>query len=292
VTNQDYVSYSSRVNKFIQEIIPSDTINLHEAMQYSTNSGKRLRPILSYLVGEHLALDSNTVDAVAASIELIHCYSLIHDDLPCMDDDDLRRGKPTTHIKYSEATALLAGDALQSLAFEILSDPYYISDNIVSNHNKIVMIRTLASAIGARGMVLGQQLDLNSEDGLAISIEELKNLHNLKTGQLFKAALVMPCYCQIKIPEPNLIHNLEKLSYHLGIAFQIQDDLLDVSDASIIGKSSGSDQRNSKTTYLTLLGQQRAEDELEKELAMIAKISSSFPNIANFISTVISRRNY
>lgn len=290
MTSVNYELYTARINKYLKQIIPSDTINLHEAIEYSTSSGKRLRPLIVYIIGKHFKVAESLLDVVAASIELVHCYSLIHDDLPCMDDDDLRRGKPTTHIKFSEAVALLAGDALQSLAFEILSDPAYISSAMVSCENKLAMVRILATAIGARGMVLGQQLDLNAENDSLLNLADLKKIHNLKTGELFKAALLMPYYCTTTTPDSATLERLERIAYHFGIAFQIQDDLLDATDPAIIGKSSGSDQRNNKMTYLSLLGQKGAENELEKELNVIYDLAQELPDFLDFVLKMIILR--
>jgi farnesyl diphosphate synthase len=290
VTTINYESYIARINNYLKQVVPSDTINLHEAMQYSTSSGKRLRPLIVYIMGKHFKVNEELLDVIAASIEIVHCYSLIHDDLPCMDDDDLRRGKPTTHIKFSEAIALLAGDALQGLAFKLLSDSSCLNDSVVSNQNKLAMIMLLADAIGANGMVLGQQLDLNAENDAAITLEDLKHIHNLKTGQLFKAAFMLPYYCQLISPSMSVLALLEKISYHFGIAFQIQDDLLDDSDPAIIGKSSGSDQRNNKATYLSLLGKKGAEDELSKELNVVYELARDFPDFTNFVASIISVR--
>jgi farnesyl diphosphate synthase len=285
-----YQTYITRINTFIKKVLPSDTINLHRAMDYSTDGGKRLRALLVYMVGKHFNINVELLDVVAASVELIHAYSLIHDDLPCMDDDDLRRGKPTTHIQFSEAVALLAGDALQTLAFEILAKPDLLPNTVISDANKIMLINILAAASGGAGMVLGQQLDLNAESGTDKAnnnLAHLKKIHHLKTGQLFMAAMLMPCYVSLKTPDTATLITLEKLAYHLGIAFQIQDDLIDELDSTITGKSSGSDARNGKVTYVSLLGKAAAQEALKQEMLAIIQMSDKFVELTEFILTMI-----
>lgn len=223
-------------------------IILIEAMTYATlNSGKRLRPALIYAIGDALNIPLENLDSAACAIELIHSYSLVHDDLPAMDNDDLRRGQPTCHIQYTEATAILVGDAQQALAFQILSE-----DTALSDQHKIMMIQLLSGASGLSGMIAGQVIDLESE-GKMIELAQLKTLHLLKTGALIKTALLMgatqsPSY-------PNIKTLLSELGENIGLAFQVHDDILDIeSDSHTLGKPQGSDLQADKSTYPKLLG--------------------------------------
>ncbi|BBP45711.1 (2E,6E)-farnesyl diphosphate synthase [Thiosulfatimonas sediminis] len=226
---------------------------LQQALEYATlEQGKRIRPALLYACGEALKIPSENLDAPAAAIELIHCYSLVHDDLPAMDDDDLRRGKATTHIQFDEATAILVGDAQQTLAFEILSNAEPLSAD-----DKIEMIRILSKAAGACGMIGGQQIDIDSA-GCLPEQTKLENMHQLKTGALFEAALLMagcqhPAYNEIKA-------DLSHYARSLGLAFQVHDDILDIeSDTETLGKPQGSDESADKSTYPKLLGLEKAK---------------------------------
>ena len=232
---------------------PTTPAILMDAMSYATlNGGKRLRPALIYATGEALSIPLEKLDSAACAIELIHSYSLVHDDLPAMDNDDLRRGLPTCHIQYSEATAILVGDAQQTLAFELLSEDAHLSDR-----HKLVMIQLLSKASGLSGMIAGQMIDLESE-GKTIELAELKTLHQLKTGALIKTALLMgaaqnPDYSNQK-------PLLSELGESIGLAFQVHDDILDIeSDSATLGKPQGSDLEADKSTYPKLLGLEGAK---------------------------------
>lgn len=234
---------------------------LLDAMRYSTLlGGKRVRPILTLATAKAFDCDLETALPAACAIELVHAYSLIHDDLPAMDDDDLRRGKPTCHVAYDEATAILAGDALQCLAFELLSQP----ESTLSAETQVQIIRTLSTASGAQGMVLGQAIDLQSA-GKDITIETLEHMHRHKTGKLIEAAVLMGAHCgQASAAELNL---LKYYAQALGLAFQVQDDILDVTGSTeTLGKSSGADIALDKPTYVSLLGLESAKQKLNELL--------------------------
>ncbi len=237
---------------------------LLSACRYSAlNKGKRLRPILVYTLGRVLEIEQHLLHGIALSIESIHAYSLIHDDLPAMDDDDLRRGIPTCHKAYDEATAILAGDALQTFAFELLTD---ITWNPHSPDVQIAMIKSLTRASGMHGMILGQALDINSCNN-KMDLVQLTNMHSLKTGALFKACIEMTMLASAKTLASSLRNKLVNYAYHIGLAFQIKDDILDViGEEEIIGKEVGSDLDNDKTTFVTLLGLEKAHQHLSNNL--------------------------
>ena len=217
---------------------------LHEAMRYAVvGGGKRVRPILCYAAAEAVGLEPSRVDAVGAALELIHAYSLVHDDLPAMDDDDMRRGRPSCHMAYDEATAILAGDALQALAFELLA-------SADMGHLDQVLVE-FSRACGSRGMAGGQAVDLESV-GQPLDLEGLKRMHSLKTGALIRAAVVMPA---IVSGQHHYVDALARYGESIGLAFQIKDDILDVEgDTQIIGKPQGSDAEQDKPTFPALLG--------------------------------------
>lgn len=253
-------SYQNRINQVLETAIIQrrNTMpdRLFDAISYSVlDAGKRLRPALTYAVGESFGTPLSLLDAPAAAIELIHCYSLVHDDLPAMDDDDLRRGKPTTHIAFDEATAILVGDALQSMAFELLSQATELTCT-----QRIEMVRVLARAAGGNGMVAGQMRDMMAEQ-TPLTIDELRRLHQQKTGALIEAAVSFGGLASTLTSEAQL-HQLERYGAHLGLAFQIQDDVLDVTQsAEQLGKPQGSDERNHKVTFVSLLGLEDAKKE-------------------------------
>lgn len=217
---------------------------LHEAMRYAVvGGGKRVRPILCYAAAEAVGLEPSRVDAIGAALELIHAYSLVHDDLPAMDDDDVRRGRPSCHMAYDEATAILAGDALQALAFELLA-------SADMGHLDQVLLE-FSRACGSRGMAGGQAVDLESV-GRPLDLEGLKRMHSLKTGALIRAAVVMPA---IVSGQHQYVDALARYGESIGLAFQIKDDILDVEgDTQIIGKPQGSDAEQDKPTFPALLG--------------------------------------
>ena len=255
-------SYQKRINQTLEGLLPSDDSILSEAMRYSVlNGGKRLRPILVYLSSELGEADHNSIDTLAGSIELIHCYSLIHVDLPSMDDDDLRRGNPTTHKKYDEATAILAGDALQPLAFEL------ISNLDTSDTNKITIVNCLANACGYLGMVGGQIKDIHSKE--ISTVNELDVMHSQKTGRLIQASLETSGI--LSGLDQKDIEALNIYGEKIGLAFQIQDDIIDIeSPSSISGKDQGSDINQNKITYPSIVGLEESRTKA-RELASEAK---------------------
>lgn len=263
-------TYQARAERALDHWLPAASINpsqLHQAMRYSSlDGGKRVRPLLVYLTGQMLGAIPASLDGPACALELIHVYSLIHDDLPAMDNDELRRGKPTSHIQFDEATAILSGDALQSLAFYILAhDPAMVADAGL----RLKMVETLALASGSRGMAGGQAIDLAAEGaGQALNLVELENMHIHKTGALIRASVKLGALSQPGV-EPAQMDKLDHFANCMGLAFQIRDDILDVEgDTETLGKPQGSDQARNKATYPALLGMSEAKrraDELHQE---------------------------
>jgi len=238
--------------------------SLFEAMRYSIlNNGKYIRPLIIFCVGNSLGVQDAKLISLAVAIELIHTYSLIHDDLPAMDNATLRRGNPCCHLKFGEAEAILAGDALRMLAIEVIADSAYLGDQ-----QKLKLIRLLAGAAGAKGMVAGQSLDILAENK-TLDLEKLREIHDLKTGKLIQACVKMPALLTKNLAQ----NNLEKLAALLGIAYQIQDDLLDVeSSTALLGKDSGIDAKLMKNTYPKLMGLAQAKEHLasiKKEIQLI-----------------------
>jgi|TARA_B100000767_G_scaffold265457_1_gene281523 farnesyl diphosphate synthase len=292
-----YAFYQQRINNFLADKLDSLEINdskLIDAMRYGLLiGGKRMRPYLAYITGEAISAEITDIDAVAGAIECVHAYSLLHDDLPAMDDDDLRRGKPTCHKAFDEATAILAGDALQTLAFDILAN-HSFSPNQENSAAKIQikLIQQLVSASGYQGMCGGQALDL-AATGQSISIEQLKRLHSLKTGALLKAAVIMPSLCSDKvIAEYRTI--LTDFSQLIGLAYQVQDDIIDLTSSDEeLGKPSGSDLAANKSTYPSLLGlqgaQQKAENLLQQALQALARLPYNTQSLENFATFIVKR---
>jgi len=227
---------------------------LHEAMRYATlEGGKRVRPLLVFAAGELAGAEAKRLEIAAAAVELIHAYSLVHDDLPCMDDDVLRRGKPTAHVQYGEATALLAGDALQSLAFQVLAE-HRLADDPAA---QLEMVRTLALAAGSRGMAGGQAVDLEST-GKRLELPELEFMHIRKTGALIRAAVVLGAACGAPLAEPERAR-LDRYAKCIGLAFQVVDDVLDAAaSTATLGKTAGKDSKQGKPTYVQAMGVARA----------------------------------
>ena len=279
-------SYQKRINHKLEGLLPSDDSILAEAMRYSVlNGGKRLRPILVYLTAELGEAENQSLDILAGAIELIHCYSLIHDDLPSMDDDDLRRGYPTTHKKYDEATAILAGDALQPLAFELISN---IS---TSDNSKLSMIRSLARSCGYSGMVGGQIKDIHSHN--IEDVNSLDLMHSEKTGSLIKSSIeTSGILSGLELAD---IKTLTEYGSKIGLAFQIQDDIIDIeSPSSISGKDQGSDIEKDKITYPSIVGLDESKDKAQK-LASEAKeilqpLSKNTDNLCKLADYIVSRR--
>jgi len=256
----------NQVEKALDHWLPSASISpeqLHEAMRYSTLSGgKRIRAVLVYATGMALGGNIQQLDGAACAVELIHAYSLVHDDLPAMDDDDLRRGQPTCHKQYDEATAILTGDALQTLAFQVLCKDETIP---VPSEVRLEMIQTLAIASGSRGMAGGQALDLAAE-GKELNLAELENLHIHKTGALIRASVRLGTLAT-EHSDNALVQKLDHYAKCIGLAFQVRDDILDIKGSTeTLGKTQGKDQAQLKSTYPALLGLQGAQDTAEQLL--------------------------
>ena len=248
------VALAARAESVLEHALPADTqapANLHRAMRYSTlGGGKRLRPCLVYGAALACAGTLDQADAAGAAVEMIHAYSLIHDDLPAMDDDDLRRGKPTCHIAFNEATAILAGDALQALAFEVLARDTGDGRDAALH---IEMLRVLAAACGSQGMAGGQAFDLDAV-GHTLSRDELERMHAHKTGALIRASVHLGALAAGERDDAR-IDALLRYGHAVGLAFQIRDDILDIEgDTAVIGKPQGSDAAQNKPTYPAILG--------------------------------------
>ncbi|WP_251359041.1 (2E,6E)-farnesyl diphosphate synthase [Kangiella sp. TOML190] len=266
--------------------------SLHRAMRYAAlNGGKRIRPILVYLTGQAFGASVKDLDSAALAVELIHCYSLVHDDLPAMDDDDLRRGKPTCHIQFDQATAILAGDALHTQAFEELSSANFSEK---AEPQQLAMLSLLAKASGSLGMGGGQAIDLASTNQ-AISLETLENMHRMKTGALIKASVLLGAMCAGKIA-PSEHQLLSDYAEAIGLAFQVQDDILDIeSDTETLGKPQGSDQEKAKNTYPALLGlkgsKQKLDDLLQLALHALEKLPYNTATLAQLAQFITQRRH-
>lgn len=279
-----------RINAFLKQQLDLSCrkdSRLKQAMSYSLLSGgKRIRPLLVYATAECIHLDIEVADYIAASIEMIHAYSLIHDDLPAMDNDELRRGQPTNHIAFDEATAILAGDALQSLAFETLSvspsDPALTIDGI----------RLLAQASGVQGMAGGQSLDLISEHK-GVNLQQLQTIHAGKTGAILKACVQITTHMSGTCTEDQQNH-LNLFADHLGIAFQIVDDILDVTqDTDTLGKPAHSDTKNNKSTYPSLLGleqaQAKAKEHIDQCFKALDAVDGNTQQLAELTDLILNR---
>ena len=248
----------ARMEAALARLLPAGQIapaRLHEAMRYATlEGGKRVRPLLAFAAGEVSGASAERLELAAAAVEMIHAYSLAHDDLPCMDDDVLRRGKPTVHVEYDEPTALLVGDALQSLAFQVLSESK-IADRPES---QLEMVKLLAAAAGSRGMAGGQQIDLEST-GQALTLPELEMMHVHKTGALIRAAVLLGFLTGNNLQEAEK-QKLDKYAKAIGLAFQVVDDVLDhEASTATLGKTAGKDARQGKATYVSLMGISQAK---------------------------------
>ncbi len=293
LTNHELLQ--ERINQFLAqqlEQLPINDKRLHQAMSYGLLiGGKRIRPYLAYITGEALGVSLHDLDGIAGAIECIHAYSLLHDDLPAMDDDDLRRGKPTCHKAFDEATAILAGDSLQTLAFDILAN-HNFSEAIKPKQLKL--IQQLVSAAGYQGMCGGQALDLAATDE-QINLEQLETLHSLKTGALLEASVLMATECapHISTQEKQAFKQYAQL---IGLAYQVQDDIIDItSTQEQLGKPTGSDLASNKSTYPALLGlqgaQQKAENLFQQALQALASLPYNTQSLADF-ATFIVKRSY
>lgn len=262
--NQHQQRIQQHINQLLESRIDSlegHAAKLKQAMGYALlNGGKRMRPFLVYATGEMLGAASNDLDPIAMALECIHSYSLVHDDLPAMDNDEFRRGKPTCHIAFDEATAILAGDALQSLAFEILAEARL---SLAVQSQQVKLIHILTQAAGYAGMCGGQAMDLAATNS-SINQIELAHLHQLKTGALIKAAILMAVLVAPRV-NTKVKKHIESFANALGLAFQVQDDILDViGDSDVLGKPQGSDQAQNKSTYPALLGLDESKSYLGK----------------------------
>jgi farnesyl diphosphate synthase len=242
----------ARVEAALENYLPEPAtapVQLHEAMRYAVlGGGKRVRPLLCHAAGELTGARAEALDAAAAALEMIHVYSLVHDDMPCMDDDELRRGKPTVHVKYDEPTALLVGDALQSQAFVALTD-----GAVLPPQAQAALVRELALASGSIGMAGGQAIDLASV-GLTLTRPQLETMHRMKTGALLRASVRMGALAG-EAPSADALRALDAYAGAVGLAFQVVDDILDVTtDSATLGKTAGKDAKDGKPTYVSIIG--------------------------------------
>ena len=292
----DYLAaWQTRINAALEALVASPDEGprpLIEAMRYSLLAGgKRVRPILCLASAEAIGADTRPIIETACAIEMIHTYSLIHDDLPAMDNDDLRRGVPTLHRAFDEATAILAGDALLTLAFQILAT----NDTVraVPAEQRIVMIESFAKAAGADGMIEGQMRDIQQE-GQTLTLDELETLHRLKTGALIEAAVGAGAL--LGGGTDRQVMHLQEFARHLGLAFQVTDDILNVTgDPAVLGKATGTDAQRQKNTYPSLLGlpasQKKAQKLIEKALKALAGFDTKANPLRAIARYVIERRN-
>ena len=289
---QSIEKYQQRVNNILATKLANlddSAPQLKAAMTHGTlMGGKRIRPFMVYSIGEMLGTDLEQLDNAAAAIECIHAYSLIHDDLPAMDDDALRRGQPTVHIAFDEATAILAGDALQTLAFELICEP----NEKISATQQLAMVTALAKASGYTGMCGGQAIDLSATNK-RIDIEQLTQLHNKKTGALISCAAELALIVSSANHKEQQV--IREFAANIGLAFQVQDDILDItSSTEELGKPQGSDEDSNKSTFPKLLGldgaNECAEQLIQDALSALAKLTYNSQLIADFARYIIARR--
>jgi farnesyl diphosphate synthase len=285
----------TRINNYLSKKLASLTLNdekLLAAMHYGLLiGGKRMRPYLAYITGATLDAKQDDIDGVAAAIECIHAYSLLHDDLPAMDDDDLRRGQPTCHKAFDEATAILAGDSLQTLAFDIIAN-HEFSEAVETK--RVNLLRHLVNAAGYQGMCGGQALDLAATDK-AISLSALEDLHSLKTGALLEASVKMAAECSNKAT----LYDKKQLALYaklIGLAYQVRDDIIDItSTEEELGKPAGSDLAANKSTYPALLGlqgaQEKAENLYQQALQALATLPYNTQSLSDFATFIVSRKH-
>lgn len=279
--NSEITGLRERFESQLGRLFERPEVKIEQAMAYSVlNGGKRLRPLLTYLVGLASGANLEQLDASAVAVELIHCYSLVHDDLPAMDNDDLRRGKPTCHIQFDEATAILVGDALQTLAFECLASD--VQDPI----SQIRQIRILSQASGYQGMCLGQSLDMENQGQTGLDI--LQKIHACKTGRLITACFQMAAIAAGHFEDDEYI-KLTQLGQMLGQGFQIRDDILDrESTTEVLGKPQGSDIKNNKLTYLTHFSLDDLKGMLEKIETDTQAIIETLPYVSTSLKMLAS----
>ncbi|HEY6241453.1 MAG TPA: farnesyl diphosphate synthase [Burkholderiales bacterium] len=283
----------ARVEAALERFLPPASIapqRLHDAMRYAVlGGGKRTRPLLTFAAGELAGADPARLDVAACAVECVHAYSLVHDDLPCMDDDVLRRGKPTCHVEFDEATALLVGDSLQALAFQLIADHRLSEDPVV----QLEMVKILAAASGSRGMAGGQATDLASV-GRTLTLQELEYMHIHKTGALIRASVALGARCGRALA-PEQLTRLDRYGKCVGLAFQVVDDVLDQeSSTATLGKTAGKDAANHKPTYVSLLGLARAKalaEELRVEAnAALSGLGGGSQRLAELADFIVLRK--
>jgi farnesyl diphosphate synthase len=287
-------AYQKRVNAALDKYLPRDDPpehNLAEAIRYSViGGGKRIRPAMVYAAGEAMGVSTDLLDIPACAVEMIHAYSLIHDDLPAMDDDDLRRGRPTCHKAFDEATAILAGDALQALAYEILAKDDHKE---LTPEHRIAMLSLLTEASGAHGMAGGQAVDLASV-GKQLTLEQLEHMHQLKTGALIRASILLGGMCKRDISDQE-IQILSDYARCIGLSFQIQDDILDViSDTETLGKPQGSDEKQEKPTFPAIIGletsKKRALEQHQLALKILEPLDEKADSLRQLSAYIVERQ--
>ena len=287
--------YQQRVNQTLDQWLPDDDVNpieLHQAMRYAVLApGKRVRPLLVYATATALGIDLKSVDGAAAAVEMIHAYSLIHDDLPAMDDDDLRRGRPTCHVKFNEATAILAGDALQALAFYVLSHDESMTPNSAA---RLKMVEILSLFSGSRGMAGGQAIDLAAV-GKSLNIAELETMHIHKTGALIRTCIQFAALSTDNLSQEKF-NALDCYAKAIGLSFQVQDDILDViGDTNTLGKPQGSDMARNKPTFPSVIGLQASREkaaELHEKALNSLSIYGEEADILRYISAWFVERTH
>jgi farnesyl diphosphate synthase len=283
----------ARMESALSRLLPPARVasgRLHEAMRYAAlGGGKRVRPLLSFAAGEVTGAAAERLEIAAAAVELIHAYSLVHDDLPCMDDDVLRRGKPTVHVEYDEAIALLVGDALQTLAFQLLAE-HRLADE---PRTQLEMVKLLAVAAGSRGMAGGQAIDLEST-GKPLALAELEFMHIHKTGALIRAAVLLGAACGKPLAEGERA-GLDRYAKAVGLAFQVVDDLLDYEGSTAtLGKTAGKDSKQGKPTYVSAIGavpaRELAQDLRAEAHAALGPLGSRAARLASLADFVVLRK--
>ncbi len=286
-------TYQQRVDAALDKYLPAEDPpehNLAEAIRYSViGGGKRIRPAMVYAAGEAMGVSTDLLDIPACAVEMIHAYSLIHDDLPAMDNDDLRRGRPTCHKAFDEATAMLAGDALQALAYEILAKDEH---KALSPQHRIEMLSLLTEASGAHGMAGGQAVDLASV-GKPLTLAQLEKMHHLKTGALIRASILLGGMCKQNASADEL-HILSEYALCIGLSFQIQDDILDVvGDTQTLGKPQGSDQAQEKPTFPAIIGleasRKRALEQHKLALEILEPLDKKADSLRQLSAYIVER---
>jgi farnesyl diphosphate synthase len=289
--SSNLTALSARADDVLARVLPPEDqppVELHRAMRYAVlGGGKRLRPLLVYATGNAFGAPLDRLDATAAAVEIIHAYSLVHDDLPAMDDDDLRRGRPTFHVAFGEAMAILAGDALQALAFEVLAHDAALD---VDANTRVGMLRALATACGSHGMAGGQAFDLAAV-GQRLDAAELERMHAYKTGALIRASVRLGALAA-SVRDAATLDALERYGHAVGLAFQIRDDLLDIeAGTETLGKTAGKDAAAAKPTYPAILGidaslaeLSRLTDEALEAIAPLGASARSLADIARFVA--------